>query len=65
MQRKLLGDVEMERLCCCLGLFVDWLQGGLYDFSSLPMSVFSHLTHGDEDIIMKTDTKYPCKVLLL
>ena len=57
-QRKLLGDVEMKRLFHCLELFVDWLQGGLYDFRSLPILVFDHLTVGDVDSIMEVHTKY-------
>ena len=53
----------MKRLFHCLELFVGWLQGGLYDFNSLPLSVFSHLTDQDVDAIMKIHTKYSCKQL--
>ena len=51
----------MKRLFKCLGLFVGWLQGGLYDFSSLPISVFKHLNHGDMEDVMKIHLKYSCK----
>ena len=63
-QRKLLGDVEMKRLFKCLGLFVGWLQGGLYDFSSLPISVFKHLKCEDVNTIMTSSSKYSRKLLL-
>lgn len=53
----------MKRLFKCLGLFVGWLQGGLYDFSSLPISVFKHLIPEDLDTIMKTHLRYSCKLL--
>ena len=53
----------MKRLFCCLELFVSWLQGGLYDFSSLPLPVFSHLKDQDVDAIMKIHTKYSSKLL--
>ena len=62
-QCKLLGDVEMKRLFKCLGLFVGWLQGGLYDFNSLPISVFKHLKSEDVNIIMKSCSKYSRKLL--
>ena len=52
----------MKKLFKCLGLFVGWLQGGLYDFNSLPISLFKHLNHGDLDTIMKAHTKYSCKL---
>jgi len=55
----------MKELFHCLGLFVGWLQGGLYDFSSLPMSVFSHLAHGDEHIIMEAYTEYSRKIFVV
>lgn len=64
MQQKLLGDVEMKRLFSCLELFVGWLQGGLYDFNSLPLPVFNHLRDQDADAIMKIHTKYSRKLLL-
>ena len=57
-QLKLLGDVEMKRLFKCMGLFVGWLQGGLYDFSSLPMSVFKHLEREDIETLGKIPQKY-------
>ena len=60
-QCKLLGDIEMKRLFKCLGLFVGWLQGGLYDFSSLPVSFLKHLNHEDLDTVMKLHSKYSCK----
>ena len=53
----------MKMLFKCLGLFVGWLQGGLYDFSSLPISVFKHLKCKDVNIIMETCSKYSCKLL--
>ena len=53
----------MKKLFKCLGLFVGWLQGGLYDFSSLPISVFKHLEYEDVDTIMTTYSKYSCKLL--
>ena len=53
----------MKRLFKCLGLFVGWLQGGLYDFNSLPISFFKHLNQTDLDSIMKTNLKYSCKLL--
>ena len=52
----------MKKLFHCLNLFVGWLQGGLYDFSSLPMSVFSHLRNEDMDAIMKAHTNYSGKL---
>ena len=64
VQRKLLGDVEMKKLFKCLELFVDWLQGGLYDFASLPVSMFKHMSPKDTDIIMSLHTNYSCKSLL-
>ena len=64
LQRRLLGDIEMKRMFKCLGLFVGWLQGGLYDFNSLPVSVFKHLNHEDMDAIMKIYSKYSCKLSL-
>ena len=58
IQSKLLGEVEMKRLFKCMGLFVAWLQGGLYDFSSLPISVFKHLEKEDMEILGKIPIKY-------
>ena len=52
----------MKRLFHCLELFVDWLQGGLYDFRSLPILVFDHLKDGDVDSIMEVHTKYSCEL---
>ena len=63
-QRKVLEDVPMKSLFHCLKLFVGWLQGGLYDFSTLPLSVFSHLKDEDVDAIMNAHTKYLCKISL-
>lgn len=57
-QLKLLGDVEMKRLFKCMGLFVGWLQGGLYDFCSLPISVFKHLEREDMETLGKIPLKY-------
>ena len=62
-QRKLLGDIEMKRLFKCIGLFVGWLQGGLYDFNSLPVSFFTHMSHEDVDTVMTVHSKYSCKLL--
>lgn len=62
-QQNLLKSVEMKRLFHCLELFVGWLQGGLYDFSSLPLSLFNHLKDGDMDIIMNAHTNYSRKLL--
>ena len=62
-QQKLLENIEMKRLFHCLELFVGWLQGGLYDFSSLPLSLFNYLKDGDMDIIMNVHTNYSCKLL--
>ena len=61
-QRKLLGDIEMKRLFSCAGLFVGWLQGGLYDFNTLPISFFTHLSHEDVDTVMTVHSKYSCKL---
>lgn len=52
----------MKRLFQCLKLFVGWLQGGLYDFSTLPISVFVHLNHKDVETIMRAHSKYSCKL---
>ena len=38
-QLKSLGDIEMKCLFKCMELFVGWLLDGLYDFSTLPISV--------------------------
>ena len=62
-QQNLLKSVEMKRLFHCLELFVGWLQGGLYDFSSLPLQLFNHLKDGDMDIIMNEHTNYSRKLL--
>ena len=61
-QQNLLKSVEMKRLFHCLELFVGWLQGGLYDFSSLPLQLFNHLKDGDMDIIMNAHTNYSRKL---
>ena len=63
-QRRLLGDIEMKKLFKCLELFVGWLQGGLYDFTTLPVSMFKHMDPKDIDTIMSLHTKYPSKSLL-
>lgn len=57
-QLKLLGDVEMKQLFECMRLFVGWLQGGLYDFSSLPISVFKHLEREDIEALEKIPLQY-------
>ena len=54
----------MKRLFKCMGLFVGWLQGGLYDFSSLPISVFTHLEREDMETLGKIPTKYSGKYLI-
>lgn len=61
-QQNLLGNIEMKRLFHCLELFVGWLQGGLYDFRSLPISVFDPLKDGDVNTIMEGHTKYSGKL---
>ena len=63
MQRRLLGDIDMKKLFKCLELFVDWLQGGLYDFVGLPVSMFKHMSPKDSEAIMGLHTKYSCKLL--
>ena len=50
----------MKSLFKCLELFVDWLQGGLYDFNSLPFSVFKPLNDEDVNTVMKV---YSCKLV--
>ena len=63
-QQKVLEDVPMKSLFQCLKLFVGWLQGGLYDFSSLPLSVFNHLKDEDMYAIMNAHTNYSRKMSL-
>ena len=55
----------MKRLFKCLGLFVGWLQSGLYDFSSLPISVFKHLKCEDVNTIMTSCSKYSRKLHII
>ena len=50
----------MKSLFKCLELFVDWLQGGLYDFNSLPFSVFKPLNDEDVSTVMQV---YSCKLV--
>ena len=64
VQRRLLGDIERKKLFKCPELFVGWLQGGLYDFTTLSVSMFKHMNPKDTDAIMSLHTKYPCKSLL-
>ena len=54
----------MKKLFKCLELFVGWLQGGLYDFTTLPVSMFKHMDPKDIDTIMSLHTKYRSKSLL-
>ena len=51
IQMTLLENIEMKRLFKCMELFVGWLQGGLYDYSSLPISMFNHLKEDDKMIL--------------
>ena len=51
----------MKKLFKCLGLFAGWLQGGLYDFGSLPISAFTHLEYADMDTVMKICNTISCK----
>jgi len=62
-QKGIFGVVEMKRLFRCMGLFVGWLQGGLYDFSTLPVSVFKHMDREDNEILWKIPEKYLCMLL--
>ncbi|XP_065913406.1 uncharacterized protein [Dysidea avara] len=57
-QKVIFGEIEMKRLFRCMGLFVGWLQGGLYDFSTLPVSVFKHLDNEDKETLQKIPDKY-------
>ena len=54
----------MKQLFRCMGLFVGWLQGGLYDFSTLPVSVFKHMDPEDKEKLQKIPDKYSCKTCL-
>ena len=62
-QKVIFGGLEMKRLFRCMGLFVGWLQGGLYDFSTLPVSVFKHMDREDNEILWKIPEKYLCMLL--
>ena len=62
-QKTIFGGVEMKRLFRCMGLFVGWLQGGLYDFSTLPVSVFKHMDREDNEVLQKIPDKYLCMFL--
>ena len=63
MQCGLLGNIGIKKLFKCLELFVDWLQGGLYDFISLPISMFKNMNPEDMNTIMNLHTKYSRKPL--
>jgi len=62
-QKVIFGGLEMKRLFRCMGLFVGWLQGGLYDFSTLPVSVFKHMDREDNEVLQKIPEKYLCMLL--
>ena len=55
----------MKRLFKCISMFVGWLQGGLYDFSFLPVSVFNHLEPKDMETLDKIHQNYLCKYVVL
>ena len=62
-QLAVLGKIQMKRLFRSMELFLEWLQGGLYDFSSLPFSIFKHLENEDMETLMNIPDKYPCMCL--
>ena len=64
-QKVIFGEIEMKRLFECMGLFVGWLQGGLYDFSTLPVSVFKHLDDEDKEALQKIPNKYLCTFIFI
>ena len=57
--------IELKRLYSCLVLFVEWLQGGLYDFSALPAAVFKHMKSEDQELIQQFNEKYSCMLTRL
>jgi len=60
-QLKDLGGIEVKCLFKCMELFVEWLLGGLYDFSTLPISVFKHIDIKDKEALEQIPSKYLCK----
>ena len=50
----------MKNLFKCMELFVSWLLGGLYDFSTLPISVFKHMNTTDKEALEQIPSKYLC-----
>ena len=53
-------EIELKRLYSCLVLFTEWLQGGLYDFSTLPAAMFKHMKPEDQESIQQFDKQYSC-----
>ena len=50
----------MKNLFKCMELFVSWLLGGLYDFSTLPISVFKHMNTKDKEALEQIPSEYLC-----
>jgi len=59
-QLAIFQGLELKRLFKCLELFVGWLQGGLYDFSNLPVSVFKQMDEKDIKELEKIPEEYLC-----
>ena len=59
-QLAVFEDIQLKRMFNCAVLFIEWLQGGLYDFSSLPDSVFKHMNSEDQEFIQRIPNQYPC-----
>ena len=60
VQLAIFRDLEIKRLFRCMELFVGWLQGGLYDFSNLPVSVFKQMDSKDVEFLERILDECPC-----
>ena len=50
-QSRLLSDLSLQFIFCCLQQFVKWLDQGVYDFCDIPLALKTDMTEKDAQFV--------------
>ena len=54
-------ELPLPSLFCCLQLFASWIRDGVYDFSTLPFGVKTHMTYQDLQAVQQISIEWKGK----